>query len=113
MPARTAYAEQLNEFDGNAGTPHDLPRDRLIYVAMDARWKLIYRARVPAESELYDVVTDPYETNNQYRSDHPQYLRLKATLDRYDGYREEPFSVAETDPEALERLRSLGYVDGE
>ena len=37
--------------------------------------------------------------------------RLKAALDRFDGYRWKPFPRAPVDPEVTERLRELGYLD--
>jgi arylsulfatase A-like enzyme len=108
---RIAYADQLNEWDTNAAMVRSRPLDRLLFCAMDRSWKLIYRARDPRRSELYHLEADPRETVNLFDPAHPEYLRLKGALDRFDGYRWKPFPRGPVDPEVSERLRSLGYLD--
>ncbi len=108
---RPAYAEQLNEWDENAGKAHRSPRDLLIYSVVDGGWKLIHRPRAPGQDELYHLARDPGETANLYDPKHPEAIRLKALLDSHAAYRWEPFGGARVDPQVLERLRSLGYVE--
>jgi arylsulfatase A-like enzyme len=110
---RLAYADQLNQWDANAAMVGSRPLDRLLYCATDGTWKLIYRATDPARSELFNLQRDPRERNNLFHATHPQYLRLKRALDAFDGYRWRRFSRDELDSEVLERLRSLGYDDGQ
>jgi arylsulfatase A-like enzyme len=110
---RLAYADQLNRWDANAAMVASRPLDRLLYCATDGTWKLIYRATDPDESELFNLRRDPRERDNLFHATHPQYLRLKRALDTFDGYRWRPFAPNALDSEVLERLRSLGYADGE
>ena len=109
---RIAYADQLNKWDDNAGMVLRRPLDQLIYCAMDETWKLIYRDSDGAreKSLLYNLAQDPRETINLYRPDHPQAVRLKAELDRFEGYRKTPF-LAGGNAIARSRLGALGYID--
>lgn len=110
QPPRIAYADQLNKWDDNAGMVLKRPLDQLIYCAMDKTWKLIYRHTAAEQSLLFNIAQDPYEKNNLYRPDHPEAVRLKAELDRFDGYRNVPF-VAGADNADRRRLAEMGYVD--
>jgi hypothetical protein len=76
-------------------------------------WKLIYRSRRPGESELYDLESDPDEAVNLYASETGQADRLVGVLRELGGFVNQPFGDGEGDPEALERLRALGYVDAD
>ena len=61
--------------------------------------------------ELYDLATDPGETQNQYERDRSMALDLRARLlSLYNGERRPAQKPA--DPEAISRLRSLGYLGG-
>ena len=61
--------------------------------------------------ELYDLATDPGETQNRYESDRPVALDLKARLQSlYKG--EQQTARKPVDPEVISRLRSLGYLGG-
>ncbi len=73
----------------------------------DDRWKLI----LSSEAELYDLSVDPLETRN-VASDR---------ISLVDGMRKRAYALrasttarvgAEVSPEAVERLRALGYVGG-
>jgi choline-sulfatase len=72
----------------------------------DDRWKLI----VSAERELYDLASDPGETRNL--------AAWKGSIaDAMAGalaarVKAEPASSASVPPDAVERLRALGYVSG-
>ena len=61
--------------------------------------------------ELYDLATDPRETQNRYDRDRSQALDLRARLlSLYSG--ERPPAKTTVNPEVLSRLRSLGYLAG-
>jgi arylsulfatase A-like enzyme/Flp pilus assembly protein TadD len=61
--------------------------------------------------ELYDLATDPGETQNRYESDRSVALDLKARLlSLYQGSRRT--APKPVDPEVISRLRSLGYLGG-
>jgi tetratricopeptide (TPR) repeat protein len=61
--------------------------------------------------ELYDLATDPGETQNRYERDRSRALDLRARLlSLYNG---EPGPAQQpADPEVVSRLRSLGYLGG-
>jgi choline-sulfatase len=61
--------------------------------------------------ELYDLATDPGETQNRYERDRSVALDLRARLlSLYSGERRPAQKPA--DPEVISRLRSLGYLGG-
>lgn len=107
---RIAYAESLSLYDLNSVLAQKRPKDGLLYCAMDRSWKLIYRPRHPDESELYNLDADPLETKNLYKQATYQARRLQDMLNAYNGYVDKPFEKGPTGSEALEALRSLGYV---
>ena len=74
----------------------------------DERYKYI-RAPRP---ELYDLVRDPTESRDVAAA-HPDVVaRMREDLDRAMGTFGEAESRRAADPEAAERLRALGYVQG-
>ena len=109
-PPRIAYAEQLNEFDLNADVLRGRPLDGRLYCVTDGAWKLILRRNLPDRSELFLTADDPGELGNRYGDAREEATRLLAILDAMQPYRDQPFGEGEGDREALERLRSLGYV---
>ncbi len=83
------------------------------FALLDRDWKYIFRSEGP--DELFNLATDPYETENLVGRglDQEERLlsRLLSMIDHLMEHREAgeagPRSV---DPEIIERLRSLGYV---
>ena len=74
-------------------------------------WKLI--ARSDGTTELYDVRVDPGETRDRAANEPAIVAELRAELGRFDGAVTPRFGAAPagaTSPEALERLKALGYV---
>lgn len=78
---RLVYADCLNLLDASS------PGERLpegqndnLYVVMDRRWKLIYHAQEPANSELYHLEEDPAELENVYGKRPAATARLQAIL---------------------------------
>ena len=86
------------------------PLDGRLYCVTDGAWKLILRRNLPDRSELFLTADDPGELGNRYGDAREEATRLLAILDAMQPYRDQPFGEGEGDREALERLRSLGYV---
>jgi len=109
---RPAYADALNLYDLNTRMVQNRrPNDDLLYSLIEYPWKLIYRSLRPDESELYDLGSDPDEAINLYATETERAGRLVEALRGLGGFVERPFGDGQGDPEALERLRDLGYVD--
>ena len=86
-------------------------RDELVLAAQSEREKYIYHSgRV---DEYYDLVVDPYERVNLIEEDRPEAARLKDwVLREYARMHEgRPETSPEIEPEHLEELRALGYID--
>ncbi|MEL6713369.1 MAG: sulfatase, partial [Planctomycetota bacterium] len=79
---RVAYADALNDYDAHAPPPERLPPGQYdnLYMACDGRWKLIWHERNPDASQLYDLLKDPDELENLYRTDHPRVAPLMQYL---------------------------------
>ena len=77
--------------------------------AYSGTWKLI--SSTAGQRELYDLAKDPGEMNNLYVSQDLTYQRLESSLQRWLGsIAVESGRSGELNRDALERLRSLGYV---
>ncbi|MBC8206185.1 MAG: sulfatase-like hydrolase/transferase [Kiritimatiellaeota bacterium] len=75
-----------------------------------ARWKYIQAPR----PELYDVMSDPGETNNLVKKEHQRARILEDKLQEIleQSVRKDSDSQMELDSESIKRLESLGYVAG-
>ncbi len=74
-------------------------------------WKYI---RAP-KSELYDLSSDPHETNNVIRQHAPEVGRFEAQLNHIispDGKRTERVATDMVDERVMDQLKSLGYLSG-
>jgi arylsulfatase A-like enzyme len=61
--------------------------------------------------ELYDLSADPHEKANHYKPDDPLSKELETKLDQWiQEIGESSTSTGKLDKEAIERLKSLGYV---
>jgi arylsulfatase A-like enzyme len=111
---RTAYADQLNALDANAGgLVKSRPLDDFLFCAMDARWKLVYRPAHPRASELYNIRDDPHETQNQFTRHPEEAVRLERELGMFGGWVTKPFPPlgdAQARAQAQQALNSLGYA---
>jgi arylsulfatase A-like enzyme len=117
---RIALAEQINGYDHNSGPllRQLRPQDVFVYCAMDDRWKLLYRPEDPSTSELFDLRADPLESENHYRVDHPDAVRLRKELAHQAPWVTEPFPrdktlTAAQMAAAQAAIRDSGYVEGE
>ena len=90
-------------------TPTKYQANSLLGVA-DGRWKFIQTTRL----ELYELETDPTESNNLVKTYSDEALRLQAQLNRIlqTQMREDTESQALLDAEALRKVKSIGYVGG-
>jgi arylsulfatase A-like enzyme len=92
------------------------------FMLLDERWKLIYRPQAEraglSEAELYDRAADPAERSNAAARFPAETARLTEEVRRWISAREEIRKLvgrgreATLDPNALERLRTLGYIGG-
>ncbi len=119
-PPRDAFAESGLFRDTRAG----LPDYRLYVPGVDGKWRMIRRGDyklicVPGERddgqatyELYNLVSDPQETQNLADAEPAVRGELAAALEAwFSAYIGVSTAPADLDPEDLDELRSLGYID--
>jgi hypothetical protein len=93
------------------------PRDKSCEAIVDGPWKLVRnRTAGYPEHELYEWKADPLDQKN-VASQHPDVVaRLGKALDAWRSTAEaarlpsDAEATKDLDPEALERLRALGYI---
>ena len=109
---RFSYSESRNIL--SYAIPHSPgirdQKDDELYSLIRGRWKYIHHRRRPEECELFDLVEDPEEIRNRYSSEPEIAQEFLALLES------DPAIFAEgvltpPNPEARERLRSLGYLE--
>ena len=72
------------------------------------RWKYVYN---PCDvDELYDMQSDPMETQNLFDGEDPIARDLVAALDRWNPDRTQPKQRRWIPDDLREQLRSLGYI---
>jgi len=111
----TAYGEQINGYDHNAGMRKFRPDAAFLYMVSDGEWKLIYKPHMPAMSELFHVGVDPLEERNVI-ADHPDVVvTLLGDLAERNPWVTEPFPItaAGDASEGAEAMSSLGYSAAE
>jgi len=97
LPAKPIYFECLYPYYSRGWAP--------IHGHIDGRWKFI-DSPIP---ELYDLETDFKEEHNQVlKQDLPQFRKTQEKLNRESGLKAEQ----KPDAEAIEKLKSLGYLVG-
>jgi arylsulfatase A-like enzyme len=109
---RTAFADQLNGYDANAGMLRERPLDDFLYAVIDGGWKLIYRPRHFDASELYHLADDPREEHDLFREQPAEARRLLELLARERPWVAEPFTpIVEAEAAAARAaLDQLGYT---
>ncbi|NOT32308.1 MAG: sulfatase [Planctomycetes bacterium] len=117
---RTAFADQINGYDWNAGMVRARPLDDFLYLAMERDWKLIYRPTQFRKSELYNLTVDPREEQNLFGARPEEACRLLQLLAEEAPWVTKPFEApddARPDGsavvEARRSLSSLGYTGTE
>lgn len=110
---RLAYADALNLEDSHSPGPR-LPEGQNdnLYAVRDQRWKLIWHAREPSNSELYDLAADPEELRNVIGEYPEEVTRLRRFLEERDALRLEPAVDGGAGPDRG-ALEALGYTGGE
>ncbi len=92
----TAYGEQINGYDHNAGMRKFRPDAAFLYMVSDGEWKLIYKPHMPSASELFHVGIDPLEERNVIATN-PEIVKvLLADLAERNPWVTAPFPVTAT-----------------
>ncbi|MFQ5719305.1 MAG: sulfatase [Acidobacteriota bacterium] len=82
-----------------------------LYAWIEGDMKWIRHRIHPENGELYDLATDPHEAHNLFGERPGEAARLDAHLSREKPMTEAISLTLPEDPEVLQRLRSLGYVE--
>lgn len=97
---------------GEAGRPFREPVNLWWTCVQDGRWKLL-KEHLRGRALLYDLASDPGETN-ECSGEYPEHRkRLERQLDRLDAYVQHggpSGAEIKADEEQQRRLRSLGYL---
>ena len=107
---RLAFADALI-LQGLSGERQRYPerhRDNLFSV-MNDRWKLIHHERKPGNSELYDLLNDPHESENLFGVETEMAERLLRSLKAREGLRRESGMPGGAQLDA-QKLKALGYA---
>lgn len=114
---RVALADQINGYDWNAGMVRRRPLDDFVYAIVEQEWKLLYRPRHFAKSELFHLPDDPREEHDLFAARPEVAQRLLTALAEAAPWVTSPFerlSNGELDAEAARRaLDDLGYTGEE
>jgi arylsulfatase A-like enzyme len=114
-PEFTAYSDSFSPMTYQTPTLDPMivvtdARDEILVSLVRAPYKYIHHHRVPSESELYRLDTDPGESLNLARREPEVAERMRAELAQRDW---QPAIDAPSTPmtrEEIERLRALGYL---
>jgi len=106
----SAYSEAVNMQVYSLHGKKWLKTDKQYALTTD-RWKFIYHQLRPAESELFDLLTDPDEEINLHGTGLPIEEELARELRRLDPMVEEISGLVQPDDRVIKALESLGYVN--
>lgn len=111
-PDRDAYSESRNLVAYSVPhSPGEFDRkDDQLYSLIQGKWKYIHHRFRPAESQLFDLEQDPFETRNRIGEEPEIARRLAASLGEVEAIFA-PGVETPPPPDLRERLRSLGYLD--
>ena len=115
--ARSAYAEQINGYDKNAGMLKKRPDAGFLYCVIRDSWKLVYRPHMLERSELFHLAKDPEERTNLFAERPVVRTRLLTELATRNPWVLAPFTAdasadARSDEDVSEALSQLGYTGG-
>lgn len=107
----TAYGEQINGYDHNAGMRKFRPDAAFLYMVSDGEWKLIYKPHMPGTSELFHVGVDPLEERNVIADNPDVVVDLLADLAERNPWVTAPFPIqgVSGDSGSAAALEALGY----
>lgn len=108
----TAYGEQINGYDDNAGMRRNRTEATFLHMVSDGDWKVIYRPHMPERSELFHVAVDPNESRDVRAESPSEYLRLMSDLAERNPWVLAPFPALSRQTAAPD-LSSLGYSGAE
>ena len=107
MPDLPLYSESYPRMD--IIMRENPERQRVERAIFAGRWK--YITSTTGKHELYDLFADPAEKTNLYREGDPTSQQLRAQLEGWLKEAKTRTNVPVTvEGEAIERLRSLGYI---
>ena len=111
----TAYGEQINGYDHNAGMRKFRPDAAFLYMVSDGEWKLVYKPHMPSMSELFHVGVDPLEERNVIAENPDVVVDLLADLAERNPWVTEPFpaTMAGDASSGAAAMGSLGYSAAE
>ncbi|HEX6886251.1 MAG TPA: sulfatase [Planctomycetota bacterium] len=113
---RTAFADQINGYDWNAGMVRERPLDDFLYAVVQDGWKLVYRPKHLEASELYHLAEDPREERDLFAAEPARARALLAELAREAPWVVgpfEPLSAGVDRTGVQETLSQLGYTGTE
>jgi len=114
LPSEPAYADSLSLMTYHFTRRVVDRKNDMLFAVTDGgdgpeRWKYIFHALRPQDSELYELTSDPGETRNRI-GDAPEALaRMRSLLGGGDLVPDELPMLEQMDPRDAERLRALGY----
>ena len=88
----------------------DDKNDMHFAVVVEGRWKFIFHLGQRANSELYDLESDPQELRNLYDERPDVVERANAMLKEFEFVPTKQLQQHDLPPDALEKLSSLGYT---
>lgn len=112
LAPRTAYADQINGYDGNASMVRRRPDAAFQFVWVSTPWKLYWRPHQPAASELFHLGRDASEEVNEWGQRPKVALRLLTELAQTDPWVTEPYKAPD-DVNVAGALDALGYGGGD
>ena len=109
-PRYVAYADSVNMLTYRSASGFTNEKNDMLFAISDGRWKYIHHLIREDESELYDLARDPRELSNLYDDRPDDVDRLLEDLAARKFQPDQGQARGMMSPEALERLRSLGYL---
>ncbi len=108
----TAYADSVNiltygRFDNAAKSDRKLDK---LYCLLEGRYKLIYHQLEPANTEFYDLLTDPTELKNLAADSMPEMHSLIGRIKRLNAISPIMPGMSASDMDRLKKLKDLGYI---
>jgi arylsulfatase A-like enzyme len=108
--ARTAYSDQINAFDTNAGLVLKRPDAAFLFSVQKGPWKVVWRPHMTERSELFNVALDPGEETNLWNTEPEMRTTLLDNLAERAPWVLQAFDPLESEGAAAQgALSALGY----